>query len=456
MSDLKIPFPEKGNLADWPNPIRPSWFTLGCETLDRDFADYDEYKEYIPALGIPTIRLQAGWAKCEKVRGVLDFSWLDHIIDDAVGRGLNILLETDYGNPVYPGGGGADLSGGFPDSEEALAAWDNWVTEMAKHFRGRVRDWAMWNEPDNRLEVTPENIVDFNLRTAGLIRKVIPDARIAGLSLAGRAGMLEACCQVLQQRGLTDVFDWIIYHGYRFNPDEACDLGKQYDAALRKYGIKAILRQGENGCPSELTTRFALRNHPWSEFSQCKWDLRRFIGDVGNGFETAVFTICDFNHIGREINRKGLLYADAEHHVLRKKQVYTAIRNMVTLIDRTIVPERGLGNVIAPADSSFYGFRDTRTNGVSFAWWNRSGIPDDSEETLFCDVVLKGKPFKEPVLVDPISGRIFEIPAGQCENHGDFQIFRGMPFADSPLFLKENGKNETADKLEVCHNEQKD
>ena len=440
MKNLKIQFPEKGNLADWPNPIRPSWFTLGCETLDRDFADYDEYKEYIAALGIPTIRLQAGWAKCEKVPGKYDFAWLDHIIDDAVGRGLNILLETDYGNPAYPGGGGADLSGGFPDSEEALAAWDNWVTAMARHFRGRVRDWAMWNEPDNQKDVLAETIVDFNLRTADLIRKEIPDARIAGLSLAGRAGMLEACCKVLRQRGRTDVFDWIIYHGYKFNPDDACDLGKQYHAILRQYGIRTLLRQGENGCPSEQATRFALGHHPWSEFSQCKWDLRRFIGDVGNGFETAVFTICDFNHIGREINRKGLLYADAEHHVLRKKQVYTAIRNMATLIDRTIVPERGLGNVIAPADSSFYGFRDTGTDGVFFAWWNRSGIPDDNEETLFCDVVLKGAQLKKPVLIDPISGRIFEVPAGRCENHGDFQIFRGMPFADSPLFLKENGK----------------
>ena len=109
-------------------------FTLGCETLDRDFADYEQYKEYIPPLGIKTIRLQAGWAKTEKQQGVYDFSWLDKIIYDAVGRGLNILLETDYGNPIYPGGGGYDLSGSFPTSDEALAAWERWVEAMAKHY----------------------------------------------------------------------------------------------------------------------------------------------------------------------------------------------------------------------------------------------------------------------------------------------------------------------------------
>src|SRR5512138_2294145 len=73
------------------NEIPGSNWTLGCETLDRDFADYQQYKEYIVPLGIKTIRLQGGWAKTEKVKGTYDFSWLDTIIDDARSRGLNIL-----------------------------------------------------------------------------------------------------------------------------------------------------------------------------------------------------------------------------------------------------------------------------------------------------------------------------------------------------------------------------
>ncbi|MFA6546448.1 MAG: beta-galactosidase, partial [Limisphaerales bacterium] len=127
------------------NEIPASNWTLGCETLDRDFSDYQQYKEYIVPLGIKTIRLQGGWAKTEKVKGSYDFSWLDTIIDDARARGLNILLETGYGNTIYSGGGGADLAGGFPTSEEGLAAWDHWVEATATHYKGKVRDWAMWN-----------------------------------------------------------------------------------------------------------------------------------------------------------------------------------------------------------------------------------------------------------------------------------------------------------------------
>ena len=67
--------------------IRSSNWTLGCETLDRDFANFDEYKRFLAPLGIKTIRLQAGWAKCEKEKGKYDFAWLDRIIDYARAEG---------------------------------------------------------------------------------------------------------------------------------------------------------------------------------------------------------------------------------------------------------------------------------------------------------------------------------------------------------------------------------
>ena len=73
--------------------VGTSNWTLGCETLDRDFADWDKYRDYLAPLGINMIRLQAGWAKCERVRGTYDFAWLDHIVDDARSMGVDAMLE---------------------------------------------------------------------------------------------------------------------------------------------------------------------------------------------------------------------------------------------------------------------------------------------------------------------------------------------------------------------------
>ena len=107
---------------------------IGCETLDRDYADYQKYKEYLEPLGMRYIRLQAGWAKTEKAKGVYDFAWLDTIIDDAVSRGLEPWVELSYGNPIYPGGGTIFLNGGWPTSKVAIDAWLRWTKASVERY----------------------------------------------------------------------------------------------------------------------------------------------------------------------------------------------------------------------------------------------------------------------------------------------------------------------------------
>ncbi|MEJ7586983.1 MAG: hypothetical protein WKI04_05420 [Ferruginibacter sp.] len=68
--------------------IVASTWSIGGETLDRNYTDYQSYKKYLGPLGAKRIRLQGGWAKCEKVKGQYDFAWLDSIIPDAASRGV--------------------------------------------------------------------------------------------------------------------------------------------------------------------------------------------------------------------------------------------------------------------------------------------------------------------------------------------------------------------------------
>lgn len=421
--------------------ISGSNWTLGCETLDRDFADYQQYKGYIVPLGIKTIRLQGGWAKTEKLKGVHDFAWLDAIIDDARGRGLNILLETGYGNSIYEGGGGTDLSGGFPTSEEALAAWGRWVEAMARHYKGKVRDWAMWNEPDGNKKHTPEDIAAFNIRTAEIIKRVIPDARIAGLSLASSSPkLLESCLKALAEKGKVDLFHWFIYHGYEFNPDNVYQRVEELKTTLAKYSSKARMRQGENGCPSELATRFALSNHPWTEFSQAKWDLRRMLGDLGHDVESAVFTICDFNHTGREMNRKGILHATEDKKVDGIKLAYYAVQNCVAVFDDTLERiTQSVASVMHDRRAASFACRNKKTGQCLVVFWDDSGVPGDAFATRPAQVVVKDIAFKEPVWVDLVSGRIYEIPADRIMNTGAFTIFKDIPIYDAPVLIAEKG-----------------
>lgn len=409
---------------------------LGCETLDRDFADFQEYKQYIPALGIRLLRLQSGWAKTEKVKGTYDFSWLDKIVDDATALGLKCLLETDYGNPAYPGGGGPDLSGSFPTSTEALDAWDVWVEHLVLHFQDRVNDWAMWNEPDNAIAVTPDAIADFNIRTAKIIRRLQPSARILGLSL-GRSdtSYYMECLNAIREKGGEELFDAYIYHGYKYNPDEASDAGMHILRAMRRNGFLAELVQGENGCPSEETQKFALRKYPWTEFSQSKWDLRRFMGDYFAGVTSSVFTICDFNHIGRQINRKGLLLADENHKVLRPKMAYGAIANMTTLLNDKLVPREGAGAIRYNHQTQFHAF--TKDDRKLLAYWDSSSTPSNDTSCGKADILLRDFAISNPVLIDAISGHAYEIPEDNIKTLGNISILTDIPCTDSPFVIAE-------------------
>jgi len=105
---LNVDLPRIGTLAPrTAAEVGDSMWTIGCECLDRDFASFEQYREFLPALGIRKIRFQAGWAKCEQVRGAYDFKWLDDIVDWAIAHGLDPMLETCYGNPLYANGGSA-------------------------------------------------------------------------------------------------------------------------------------------------------------------------------------------------------------------------------------------------------------------------------------------------------------------------------------------------------------
>ncbi|MGV8096132.1 MAG: hypothetical protein AB2L24_30130 [Mangrovibacterium sp.] len=140
---LDIPFERIGTIKPRNvNEIEASNWTIGGEVLDRDYARFYSYKEYLPVLGVKKIRLQGGWARTEKQRGIYNWEWLDQIIDYAVNNGLKPWVQTSYGNPVYDNGG-AGLGSRIPVTEEALAGWDRWVEAMVTPYRHKVTEWEI-------------------------------------------------------------------------------------------------------------------------------------------------------------------------------------------------------------------------------------------------------------------------------------------------------------------------
>ena len=164
--------------------ISASRWTIDCAGMDREHTDWRAVRDYLAPLGIPRMRQQAGWARCEKDPGRYDFAWLDQAVFDAKRMGISTWLELSYGNPAYKGGGGRQLGAGFPVSEEGLAAWDRWVEKIVTHYKGTVRDFCVWNEPDLFAQNDPDFAVGFAIRTAEIIKRIEPEALIAAFALS--------------------------------------------------------------------------------------------------------------------------------------------------------------------------------------------------------------------------------------------------------------------------------
>lgn len=72
--ELAVPFPVLGKIA--PKTVKmvtASPWSVGGETMDRDYTIYNNWKGYIENLGIKKVRLQSGWAKTEKIKRKIRF-----------------------------------------------------------------------------------------------------------------------------------------------------------------------------------------------------------------------------------------------------------------------------------------------------------------------------------------------------------------------------------------------
>lgn len=421
-----------------------SRWTLGCETIDREYSDYHRFKEYLPPLGIGRIRLQVGWARTEKDPGIYDFAWLDSIVDDARARGLEIWLETSYGNPAYPGAGGRTLNDGFPSTPAGLAAWDHWIEVLAAHYKGRVRDWSMWNEPDGNEDQTPQQITEFNIRTAEILRRVIPDARIGALVLCGpKPEFIEPFMKILSERGKLGLFEWVVYHGYARNPDDQYPAVARAEAAVRKYSPTMKLRQGEAGTLSEYSPVGALNLYPWTELTQAKWLARRMLGDAARGLESEVFTAADLDYRTTSFHnglvRYGLIKMSGAadgFRVLKVKTAYYAVQNVVSVFNDALAPLPDFdGRVQCAKPAAVYGFKDAATGLPVCAFWDKSAIPSDRNTTLTATLTLGGPAFTDPVWVDTITGGVYEIPREMMRVEGKRMTFTGLPLYDAPAFI---------------------
>ena len=429
--------------------IASSPWSVGGETLDREFAVYDHYKKYLGPLGAKGIRLQAGWAKCERVKGVYDFEWLDAVVNDAVAQGVKPWLELSYGNPLYPGGGETGLGGGFPSSPEALAAWDRWTRALVERYKDRVNQWEVWNEPDLNQAgtATAEAYVGLYIRTATMIREVQPGGQVWALALAHASEYADQFLAGMKAQGKIDLIDAITFHGYPRNPDDT-QLVDRLRAIGAKHGRVIELRQGETGAPSKFQENFALSKIAFTETTHAKWDLRRLLAHRAKDVPMNLFTLSDLHYTTASaqggadgvlrMNYKGLLATNADQTIAYEKPAYFAAQTVFAIFDDTLTRIAEFPFIsTALRGVSLSGYRRDSDGAQVAAVWFNDAPPADANGVTLAEVTLKAGRFTEPVLVDVRTSTVYALPRERWTQSEGGAVFRALPLYDSPMLIAE-------------------
>jgi len=133
------------------------------------------------------------WVKIEPQKGKWNFGQLDKDVDLAQRHKVElhlILVSTPTwasARPNEPGCCGPNAAGGTIAEPANVADWRNYVEKIATRYKGRVRCYELWNEPDVKrfYSGTPEKLVELNHAAYETLKKVDPSMTVVSSSMSG-------------------------------------------------------------------------------------------------------------------------------------------------------------------------------------------------------------------------------------------------------------------------------
>lgn len=127
--------------ASSPRPSSTGYFGYGLQAAMVTDGNHQRTFDHINAMGFNWVKQQVEWFRYNPAPGQYDWGALDRIVDSANANGVNVLFsvvkapawarppeDTDQGPPADPN------------------TYGDFVREMAKRYKGRVKAYEIWNE----------------------------------------------------------------------------------------------------------------------------------------------------------------------------------------------------------------------------------------------------------------------------------------------------------------------
>jgi len=413
-------------LDDMPLLSNPR-LSFGMECLDRDLWNPIPATENLRKLGVRRARLQSGWARTEKVRGVYDFAWLDDTVDRLCEIGIEPWISLSYGNSLWDTTHQTDGEFGLGhvplNAPEETEAWKRYVAAAVSHYRGKVKCFEIWNEPDVKVffpygNKWAEKYAELVKITAPIIREANPDAFV--IADAGNKLNLLSILKL----SVAEYADAVCFHGYLALPEQYSDSDRRAFADyIARLAPNCQLWRGEAGCPSynAPTSNDALHEMHPDEVIQAKWLMRHILSDLAdpNMDLTSYFHAFNFEHFS---HRHRYYYGILRDGDYSRKPSYESLQLLAYLIDVDTVPAYESVSLTETA-ANVYAFR--RHGLPMLAYWRPDTV---TNESVYQTATLVNRfiriEWKNPIVIDGMTRQVY--PYGEK-----------LPLADYPMFICE-------------------
>jgi Glycosyl hydrolases family 39 len=250
-----------------------------------------------PAVNVPEWRLwdaRVTWPDLEPKKGEWRFNVLDKSIEMAEVHHTEVMLTLGF-TPAWASARPEERVGynlGWAAEPKDIADWRNFIQTVARRYKGRVRIYEIWNEPNLKNHYwtgSVEQMVALVHAAHDIIKDIDPGAIVVSPSATSESGI--SWLSEFLSKGGNQYVDVIGYHFYvnPSHPESLIGFVEKIRQVMRANGVEARpLWDTESGwmthetIPEDLGAAYLARSYilHWAEgirrFYWYAWDNNKF------------------------------------------------------------------------------------------------------------------------------------------------------------------------------------
>ncbi len=210
-----------------------------------------------PTAKFGTLRLWdtgTSWTSLEPQQGVWNWQPLDIWVAAAEQHGVEDILLTLGQTPPWASTNPDDVNyigAGAPAPPTDNQYWRDYITAVAQRYKGRIRYYEIWNEPNDPTYYTGTvaELAELTAEAYSIIKSVDP-----GNTVLSPAAYAPGYLDQLLQAGIAQNVDMIAYHFYETPPEAAAADIANVNLVMAAHGVSAIPLWATEGASGDNTT----------------------------------------------------------------------------------------------------------------------------------------------------------------------------------------------------------